>query len=118
WKAGGIDWRVEWKRAKEKVMPDRVKSWFLDALNNALRVCYHLPEVPCKLCGKEVHGRHFLGECSFTGKLQAFVASSDLRCTAEWEELCWLTWKAHCSRNPPVMTGLVQALKRLRVSMG
>src|SRR5690606_29894848 len=63
WAAQGFDWRRRWAECRRKNIPERVKAWTLDALNNAIRVCYHKGDAPCRLCGMEVNGRHYTGEC-------------------------------------------------------
>lgn len=112
WKALGFDWREQWKATCRKKIPDRVKWWVLDALNNALRVVYHSQSVPCRLCGQPVGGRHFTGGCSFTNVLKAYISRSGD--DFEEEEIWWLVWKAHCCRTGVSCAALVQQLKRLR----
>ena len=117
WKAAGFDWRGgQWRKSRKKKIPERVKWWLLDALNKALRVCYHSKSAPCRLCGQPVDGRHFTGGCPFTEEMYGFLKRAGEVC--QREEVWWLVWKAHCGRGIVNKATLVRGLKRLRGLMG
>lgn len=94
WAAQGFDWRRRWAECRRKNIPERVKAWTLDALNNAIRVCYHKGDAPCRLCGMEVNGRHYTGECRGIREMSALCIKEGM--VVEEEEVWWMNWLVVC----------------------
>lgn len=101
----GFVWDEEWRVIKRKKIPGRVKTWCLDALNNALRVCYHSSK--CRLCGELVGGRHFTGECKALEEIKKYEKKSHQE--LQREERWWVCWIMETSGK-----SVVEVVRRLR----
>lgn len=112
WLENGFDWRERWKEVrKNKRLPSRIKSWVLDALNNALRARYHSADAVCQLCGEEVDGRHYTGGWGAMERVR-----KEAKCRGvelQEEELWWVTWiKATSGKEQKVIEKRLKGYRR------